>query len=370
MKIAIISRAWFSEVRGGAERYIYEVTKELIKRGYIVTSFSQNNSCLHNRHIKIHVGRIPIISSALSSLFFGILTELGNFDVVIVNGYWAEFSPLFLTKPWILILHDIAFFRSERVQRNKLKHILRKVFLSQVVKRSLKIIVPSYLTYKDVIKFLKVNREKLSIIFEGIDINKFSKRSYVSDGIFRILHVGRFDPNKGQDILIKSFKILQKKYPNIRLYLVGSISKMYFKYFSYLLQLSLGEKNIIFKTNVDDKELLNYLHQADLCVFPSLGEEGWGLAVAEAFACRVPVICSKIFFETGVADESRALLAPTEPEKLAERILWAIENREFMEMLASNGYEYVQNLSWKKTTDRIIEIVDELIKVWPKSKYS
>lgn len=368
MKIAVISRAWFTEVRGGAERYIYEVAKELISRGYVVTSFSQNHSDLHNRHIKIHVFRIPIISSALSSLFFGIFTELGNFDVVLVNGYWAEFSPLFLTKPWILILHDITFFRSKRVQKNKIKHVLRKVFLSQVAKRALKIIVPSYSTYYDAIKFLNVDKEKLKIVPEGIDINKFKKGSHNSDGIFRILQVGRFDPNKGQDILIKSFKILQTKYSNLKLYLVGSTSKMYIKYFNYLLNISLGEKNIIFKTDVDDIELLNYLHQADLCVFPSRGEEGWGLAVAEAFACRVPVICSKIFFETGVADESRALLAPTDPEKLAERIHWAIENREFMEKLASNGYEYVQNLSWKKTTDRIMEIVKDLIKVWPKSK--
>jgi 1,4-alpha-glucan branching enzyme len=362
MKIGIISRAWFTEVKGGAERYIYEIAKELIYRGYIVTTISQNISDLPNRHIKISVGRIPLITSGISSLLFGIIAQLSNIEFILVNGYWAEFAPLLIKKPWVLIIHDVALFRSERVQRNKLKHLLRKVFLAKVVRRAKKIIVPSKLTYEDLRKFLGVEKEKLEIVPEGIDIYKFKRNRCTSDGVFRIVQIGRFDPNKGQNILIDAFKKIMKKHQNVELYLIGSILKMYIKYYNYLIKISSGYNNILFKTNIEDEELLNYLNQADLCVFPSLGEEGWGLVVAEAFACQVPVICSEIYFKTGIADESRALLAPTNPEGLAEKILWAMEHRDFMERLALNGYKYIQGLSWKKTTEMILKIMEKMIK--------
>lgn len=360
MRIAIISRSWFTEIKGGAERYIYETTKELIKRGHDVTTISRQGSDLPNRHIATRSLGVPFITSAANSLLSGVLADLGGYDVVIVNGYWAELSPLLLTKPWIVIIHDTGLFTSRRAQEHKLKHFFRRVILSGVVRRASKIIVPSKLTLNDMIRYLGVKEEKLELVAEGIDLGRFKPCLREPDGIFRIFQFGRFASNKGQAILIRAFKGIHDRYPNTRLYLIGYLSRNDLPYYNHLLSLSEGEEDIIFRTDVSDEELVRYYNHADLCVFPSLGEEGWGLTVAEAFACCVPVICFPIFFETGVADETRALLSLTDPEKLAEKILWAIEHRDVLEELVSEGYKFAQGLSWERTVDRIMKVIKGL----------
>jgi glycosyltransferase involved in cell wall biosynthesis len=372
MKIAIISRAWFTEVKGGAERYTYEVTKELIRLGHEVTTISRHESDLPNRHVIIRLPEIPIPISALSSLLFslvsGLIVALSEHKVVIVNGYWAEFSPFLLMKPCIVILHDVGLFNSKLAQRQRMKHFLRTIILRQLVRKAKKIIVPSKLTFNEIKISLGVSEKKLELVPEGIDLGKFKPISKKTNEAFKIFQFGRFAPNKGQEVLIRAFNIIHARYPATKLYLVGYLGKKYYTYFNHLMQLAKGEEDIIFKTNVSEEELIKLYNQADICVFPSVGEEGWGLTLAEAFACRIPVVCTRIFFETGVADNSRALLAPTDVDKLAERILWAIDHRDFMERLASNGYEWVQNLSWKKTANRIVEIIEVLTRNRPKQK--
>lgn len=361
MRIAVISRSWFTEIKGGAERYIYEVTKRLIKRGHEVTTISRHISDLPNRHIAIPSPGVPILTSALTSLLSGILADLGGFDVIIVNGYWAELSPLLLTKPWVVIIHDIGLFRSQWAQEHKVKHFLRRVILRNVVSKANKIIVPSKLTFNDMRRYLKVDAAKLEFIVEGIDLEKFRPLPREEDGIFRIFQFGRFAPNKGQEILIRAFRRVHERYPNTRLYLVGHLSRDALPYYRHLLSLSEREEDIVFLTDVSDEELVGYYNHADLCVFPSLGEEGWGLTVAEAFACRVPVICSPIFFQTGVADERRAIPSPTDPERLADKILWAIEHRDALEGLVAEGYEFIKGLSWDKTVDKIMRVVEDVV---------
>ena len=370
MRIAIISRSWFTEIRGGAERYIYEVTKRLIKRGHEVTTISRHNSDLPNRHIAIRSPGVPFLTSALTSLFSGILADLGGFDAVVVNGYWAELSPLLLTKPWVVIIHDIGLFRSQWAQEHRMKHFLRRVILRDVVRKADKIIVPSKLTFDDMRRYLRVDETKLEFIVEGIDLKKFRPLPRKEDGIFRIFQFGRFAPNKGQDVLIRAFRRVHERHPNTRLYLIGHLSRDALPYYRHLLSLSKGEEDIIFRIDVSDEELVRYYNQADLCVFPSLGEEGWGLTVAEAFACRVPVICSPIFFQTGVADKGRALLSPTKPERLADKILYAIENRDYLEYLALEGYRFVQKLSWERTVDKILRIIENLSGTSKPKKYT
>lgn len=360
MRIAIISRSWFTEIKGGAERYIYETTKELIRRGYEVTTISRHRSDLPNRHISIRSLGVPFITSATTSLLSGILADLVDYDIVIANGFWAEFSPLLLTKPWVVIIHDIGLFGSQWAQEHRLKHFFRRIILRQVVRKARKIIVPSKLTFKDMKRYLEVEEGKLELVLEGIDLEKFKPSPRESDGTFRIFQFGRFAPNKGQAVLIKAFKRVHERCPNTRLYLVGHLSRDALPYYNHLLSLSEGEKDIIFKIDVSDEELMGYYNQADLCAFPSLGEEGWGITVTEAYACRVPVICSPIFFETGVADDTRVLLSQTNPEQLAEKIIYAIEHRDALEELVSEGYKFVQGLSWKRTVDRIIRVIDEL----------
>ena len=55
MKTAIITRNWFTETKGGVERYIYELAKGLIDRGHEIITASRQDSDLPNKHMKVCV---------------------------------------------------------------------------------------------------------------------------------------------------------------------------------------------------------------------------------------------------------------------------------------------------------------------------
>jgi len=86
---------------------------------------------------------------------------------------------------------------------------------------------------------------------------------------------------------------------------------------------------------------------------------GWNNPVAEAMACKVPVVCSDI---GGVKDfafhEKTALLVPPKnAEAMASAILRLVRDEELRECLRDNAYKYISKFDWDKTMRKLEEIL-------------
>jgi glycosyltransferase involved in cell wall biosynthesis len=359
MKVAIVSRSWFTETRGGAERYIYELVNGLINLGHEIVTVSRQNSDLKNEHIRVWSPSVSILGSAIFSLLGARKIRKHEASVAVINQYWAEMASLYLDVPSIIILHDVGLFDSAIAQESRVKHFLRQRILRRVVRKAARIIVPSRLTYEGILHNLSVPREKISMIPEGVDLHRFKPTDREpSDSI--ILCTGRFSPNKGHLLLIEAFKELSRRSGwRGELYLVGYLAEREREYFDKMK--SLADDRIKVVTDVTDEELAGFYQNADVCVFPSVSDEGWGLTVVEAFASGVPVVCSDIFEETGVATTERALMFPRgDVEGLTEAIETMILNPELRKRLALRGLIYAQTLSWEKMVEAIEGIIYEV----------
>jgi len=87
---------------------------------------------------------------------------------------------------------------------------------------------------------------------------------------------------------------------------------------------------------------------------------GWNNPVAEAMACKVPVVCTDI---GGVRDfafheETALLVPPRDPKAMASAVLRLINNEELRERLRNNGYEHIVQFNWDKSTKRLEEILE------------
>jgi glycosyltransferase involved in cell wall biosynthesis len=108
---------------------------------------------------------------------------------------------------------------------------------------------------------------------------------------------------------------------------------------------------------------------ARFLVWPSLGEyETFGLVVAEAYACGVPVVASR----TGVAEEmvgeSRTGLffAPSDAADLARQALWAWQHPSEMMAMGANGHKLYES---KFTFDHAYRrMMDVYCRVAPQQK--
>ena len=361
MKIGIIARTWFTSTKGGSERYIARLFEEL-KKNHEVRAVTLDKS-KDKDVIQIRLPKISLVTQALFSVWASIYMNKFKPDVCLVNQYWGEFSALLLKVRWVPIIHDIGLFYSKWAKKSYFKHFVRTNVLKKMAKRAELIIVPSRLTANDLQAYLKVPKEKIKIVPEGVDLNKF-RPSHVKHKGINLVCAGRIAPNKGHDILLLAFRAVKEKYPDSRLYLVGGVLGNQKDYYNKLKRLAktLSLDDVVFTGYVSDEDLVRYYNLADIYAQPSVGEEGWGMSIAEAFACRKPVICSDIFYETGVADRDRALIVRVgDPEGLAEGIEALIEDGELRKKIAENGYKFAQKLSWKRMTDEILQAVKNLV---------
>lgn len=126
-------------------------------------------------------------------------------------------------------------------------------------------------------------KNKSTIIYNGISDRSNDKRVSleIEKDCINLLFVGRFDKQKGLDILIDIFK--NNNLPKIKLYIIGEpvVSQAEFQF----------PQNVINLGWIDNKLLDSYYSDMDAVIMPSRWE-GFGLVAIEAMKNRKPVIVS------------------------------------------------------------------------------
>ena len=224
--------------------------------------------------------------------------KLKDYDVVISHFYpmnWlAHIAKRRHKIKYIYFNHGI---NTTGLLNNISQKIYMKLF-SFFTNRTLKNVDEAY----SVSKYLKDDLRKISgldskVIYNKIDNKRFNKKVKGAKIIKKynlknkkvLLYVGRIAPHKGIHLLLKSFNIIKKQIPNVKLLIVG---KPTFSSYSKALKRA-ANKDVIFTGFVDDKELPDYYAACSLYATASLWE-GFDLPAAEAQACDKKVVAFKI----------------------------------------------------------------------------
>lgn len=124
--------------------------------------------------------------------------------------------------------------------------------------------------------------------FQKINVERARMRSQLNlQKNYVIGHIGRLCTQKNQNFLLDVFAQLYQKNASFRLLLVGE-GEAYFSLKQKAQRLGIADKVIFYGTS---SQIEHLLWAMDLFVFPSLFE-GFGIAVIEAQAAGLPVICS------------------------------------------------------------------------------
>ena len=186
---------------------------------------------------------------------------------------------------------------------------------------------------------------KIEIIRNGINL-----KTLVSKENFRnkykinnkfILFVGRFSISKGIKTLIQGFDLVQNKFPDISLIIMG-VDFGYEKDMDKLIHtLNLSKKIIVIK-NPPREDVISAYGESEFLVLPSQWELS-PLVPLESFAFKKPVISTKshgIPF-TVKDNENGILVEPEKPEQLSEAITKLLFDDELKEKLGLSGYNFV-----------------------------
>jgi len=192
-----------------------------------------------------------------------------------------------------------------------------------------------------------------AVNMEYIDSIKDGEKIY--DGIF----VGRISRDKGIFDLIQSWREISKKVQSLKLVIIGSGPDSY-ELKRRINDLNLKE-NIFFMGPCGDDELFRLMKSSRVFILPSLFE-GWGISIAEALACGLPVICYDIpaVREVFGACKSVFLVPAKNINKLTSTIL-EVMNVNLKE-LAIFSKEYVKSFSWNAVALKDLKIIKQTLK--------
>ena len=160
-----------------------------------------------------------------------------------------------------------------------------------------------------------------------------------------IISVGRYEKQKNQKMLIDSFFLFQKRFPDYRLVMYGMDYGLKSELSHYAKQIGIGDKVVL---NDPVKNIHEKVRTASLFALTS-NYEGMPNALAEAVALSVPCVATDC--RSGgpafvLNHEKRGLLAPVgDVTRFAEAMVRLIEDHSLWQEMAQSGKGLVSELS-------------------------
>ncbi|MFH1460858.1 MAG: glycosyltransferase family 1 protein, partial [Patescibacteria group bacterium] len=279
--------------------------------------------------------------------------------------------PLFYSGRFIITIHDLILkrFPTRRKTffgpiRYWLKALGYQMVISSAIKRARKIIAVSNFTKQDILKYFKVEPDKIEVIYEGVPLDSGLTLRVATfreaKGRARkvepekcqpyLLYVGNAYPHKNLERLILAFEKLSQEKKDLQLVLVGESDYFYQqlqKQFSHL-------QNLIFADFVTDQELARLYQNASLYVFPSLCE-GFGLPPLEAMVHNLPVVAARSSCLPEVLGQAAVYFNPEDIEDIRQKIKRVLTNKQLQGELISAGREKIKEYDWQKMAQETLK---------------
>jgi glycosyltransferase involved in cell wall biosynthesis len=151
-------------------------------------------------------------------------------------------------------------------------------------------------------------------------------RGVKKNGSFTFLNVAALNKNKGQEMILRAFSKIARKYPDVRLQIAGSGEEL-IKLKELAKKLAL-DNNLVFLGHLPVSGVREKMLACDCFVLGSEFET-FGVVVIEAHACGKPVISTRCGGPEELIDDKNGLLVPVhDAESLAGAMLQVYNNHE------------------------------------------
>ena len=208
----------------------------------------------------------------------------------------------------------------------------------------------------------------VTVVPTPVDLMKFRdlkpekvRASFGLEGKEVLLFVGRLAREKGLEMLVQAFSLIQEFRPGVRLMLLGRGP------FEGALKAKIEQSGyrdlVIFAGAVSHDEVPSYYAAADLFVFPSTTETQ-GLVIIEAMAAGLPVVAVRAPGAMDVLIEGGGVLTENKPEALARGVVDILANTEQQRELSEQARRAVERYSIPDATARMLNAYEVALSHW------
>jgi phosphatidylinositol alpha-mannosyltransferase len=365
MKIALISFHSFYQP-GGVKRHILGLAKEFKKRGIETKIIAPRRKRSEN-----YGKDVILLGTSFPFPFSGGISDLGinfnplsiektlrkeKFDVLHFHNFGFPSTLQILASPSTSKTLNILTFHANIKGSKFLK---RFPFLLYLVKKIADWRIDGIIGVAplNLEPFKKYKKPKI-VIPNGIDLDVFNpkvpKIKKFSDGKINILFLGRIEERKGLIYLLKAYKILEKKFRNLRLIVVGEGPQK--KEMEEFVKEN-GLKEVVFEGEVKEDKVANYYTTCDLFCSPATHGESFGLVLVEAMACQKPVVAfaNEGYFQFLHNKKGGILVKNRDWRELAKKLAILIKNQKLREKMGKIALKEAEEYSWTKIADRVLD---------------
>ena len=383
---------------GGMNVYVLQLAREYARRGNRVDVFTRYHDPNDPKIVEIeegarviHLDAGPLDASKndLFSYIPGFLDGLYRFQReeqtrydLIHSHYWLSgMVGATLSREWdaphVATFHTLAKTKM-RARPGEREPQLRQDTEAHVMSVADGVVVSTDEERQDVIRHYDAPSRNVHVIPAGVNLDMFqpvdqdAARAELGIGKDErvILYVGRIEPLKGIDILLRAVPMLEYG-QNLKVLIVGGNPATHHPHArgrhpresgdaeldrlkSLAFELGVSDR-VTFTGSVPQETLPAYYSAADVFVLPS-HSESFGLAPLEAMACGTPVVVSRVGgMKTFVNSGENGYLVPWRcPESFAQRLDVLLANPELRNAMGRAARDKALAMGWDSVADRML----------------
>jgi glycosyltransferase involved in cell wall biosynthesis len=275
--------------------------------------------------------------------------------------------------PTVVTIHDLIEYNVPD-KFSKARMLYRKGVCDPLMaKRSDHILTVSKSSYNDIVKYLGVKPEKITLTLNATDKNFFKKydKKDVENAISKynleykeyLLFVGTIDyPGKNIKTVIEAFFNLrsQGQLEGKKLVIIGKDGFNSQVIYDFVNN-SPFKDEVIFTGYLNDEDLPKYYAGASIMLYLSFFE-GFGLPVLEAMSCATPVICANTSCFPEIVEELDVMVDPTDVKATEEKIQKILGSTDYYDEMSRKCYEKSQKYSWEESAKEYHRAFERIIK--------
>ncbi len=200
------------------------------------------------------------------------------------------------------------------------------------------------------------------ILPNGVDTGIFSphgpRLEGLEEGAFHLVFVGRAEPRKGLEVLLRALPLVRERHAEVRLLVAGAEEPQR------------GWEGVTWLGRLPDGLIPAAYRSAQVMVSPALGMESFGIVLVEAMSCGVPVVASDIPGYRAVLEGGAAgmLFPPGDHAALARLLLRLVEDAAERERMAAAARERAQGFAWENLVGEVEAAYAEAVEIYGRKR--
>lgn len=339
---------------GGAEKIFTKLIENFCNNFNICAITFTNDGVYYDRikqkNVKLYTLKRKINNTIFYSIRLAKILKKEKPDKVISFLYYPNII-VYLTS----LIYNYKYIVCERSNhrlylKNTLKHKIWKFLLKKSYQKAIHVVAVSEKTKKFIIEDFKIDKNKIQVIYNGINFEELDFLSLENTPEFNkdlkhIVAVGRLSEAKNYPLLLNSFSLLLKKHQKVHLHILGDGEN------KNVLQNLIKEKNLDKHVTLYGfiKNPYPYMKNAD-CYVLSSKWEGFPNVLIEALYLNGHVVSTNC--DTGPAEIINhgydGLLTPVDNEvALAENIEKMLYDNDLRENVFKNSRNTIKRFDEK-----------------------